>query len=65
MLLCNTISNIVTNLYRFILNFLQNIERAFSLLKHRFPRIEKLNQKSSEKKLLIVMACCGIHNILI
>ena len=43
----------------------QNIERAFSLLKQRFPRLDKLNQKSTDKKLLIVMACCCLHNILI
>ena len=35
------------------------------MLKKRFPRIVKLNKKTSEKKVLIVMAACALHNICI
>ena len=43
----------------------QNVERSFGLLKKRFPRIVKLNQKTSEKKVVVVMAACALHNICI
>ena len=43
----------------------QNVERVFALLLLRFPRVNKLNQKSIGKKIKIVMSCCFLHNICI
>ena len=31
----------------------------------RFPRLQLLNQKSTKKKIKVIMAACGLHNICI
>lgn len=49
---------------KFTISF-QNVERAFSLLFRRFPRLHLLNMKSEQKKIKVVMAACMLHNICI
>ena len=38
------------------------IERAFGLLGIRFPRLNHLRCKKNEKRILIVIAACVLHN---
>ena len=35
------------------------------MLMKRFPRLQLLNQKSTKKKIKVIMAACGLHNICI
>ena len=41
----------------------QTVERAFSLLKRRYKRVRRLNQKSHFRAVTVVMAACILHNI--
>ena len=35
------------------------------MLMKRFPRLQLLNQKTTKKKIKVIMAACGLHNICI
>ena len=35
------------------------------MLMKRFPRLQLLNQKSTKKKIKVILAACGLHNICI
>ena len=41
------------------------MERAFGLLVKRFPRLHLLNQKSTRKKIKVILSGCALHNICI
>ena len=45
--------------------FFQNVERAFGLLLKRFPRLTLLNQKTTKKKIKVILSSCALHNICI
>ena len=47
------------------LTFFQNVERAFGLLLKRFPRLTLLNQKTTKKKIKVILSSCALHNICI
>ena len=38
------------------------IERAFGLLGIRFPRLQHLKHKDNDKRILVVVAACVLHN---
>ena len=44
---------------------MQNVERAFGLLVKQFPRLHLLNQKSTRKKIKVILSACALHNIYI
>ena len=33
------------------------------MLMKRFPRLQLLNQKTTKKKIKVILAACGLHNI--
>ena len=35
------------------------------MLMKRFPRLQLLNQKTTKKKIKVILAACGLHNICI
>ena len=35
------------------------------MLMERFPRLQLLNQKTTKKKIKVILAACGLHNICI
>ena len=35
------------------------------MLMKRFPRLQLLNQKTTKKKIKVILATCGLHNICI